>query len=246
MKFMLSDHRLHSFRGQRESEWKLESSMTRTLKTNPILANRGVLAETATIKLFQKNAHLYDNNYKHFKESDFAKLTYIQHHGAPTRLLDLTSSKYIALFFAFDGVDMSSRGKYVRIWYFDNRELRNKTKELSSIAEDVDISENPEIIWSDFVQGNTNDSLFVLTPSINSKRSHIQQGSFICSGNIQKSVHEIYKNHYREIIHFVDINKSLMYEVHKLLRDVNLSHSTLYGGIDGYAKDVSNRLLLIR
>lgn len=246
MKFMLTDHKLHVFRGQREAQWPLESSMTRTLKANPRLVRFGASAEQFTIRQFTKNAHLYDEAFQHFKSCEFATLTYIQHHGAPTRLLDLTSSKFIALFFAFDGIDLSTGSKYARIWYFKPSEVSKKTKELAGIPDDYDISADPGKTWTDHIKGNGKDALFVMTPDVNSRRSHIQSGSFICSGNIQKSIHEIYEAEYKSLINFVDINKTLYEDVSNLLREVNLSHSTLYGGIDSYSKDIRNRLVTIK
>ena len=133
MKFMLKDHKFCLFRGQKDSTWKLESTLTRTIRSNAKLSHLAAEVEKFTTRNITKNAHLFDDNFKHFNKCEFATLTYIQHHGAPTRLLDITSSKFIALFFAFDDIDLSTGGKYARIWYFDHREfMKVTTDEIGS------------------------------------------------------------------------------------------------------------------
>lgn len=246
MKFMLFDHKFHLFRGQSEARWPLESTMTRTLKANPRLSPVAAAAEQFTIRSFHRNAHLFDESFHHFKSCEFSTLTYIQHHGAPTRLLDVTASKFIALFFAFDGIDLSSGAKYVRIWYFDRRKLTDKTKSILGITGNDNLTTDPSKTWMDHINGKDAEALFVLPPVMNSKRSHVQSGFFICPATIKMSIHQIYESQYKDIVKFVDINKSLYENVNKLLGEVNLSHSTLYGGIESFSRDIRNRLVALK
>lgn len=245
MKFMLGNHKNCHFRGQCDSTWHLESTINRSVKTNPVLTGRELTAEKALIDAYNKSAHLYDRGYESFKGKKFATLTYIQHHGAPTRLLDLTSSKYIALFFAFDNVDMSSKNNYVRIWYFNTSELLKKTAALTAITDTKTIYSDFENIWETQIEQNNKEAIYLLVPEINSQRSHIQKGAFICSGIINKTVHEIYERHYKDVISFIDIHKNLYKEVYFMLNSMNISHKTLYGGIEGFSKDLQNNLNLL-
>ena len=99
--------------------------------------------------------------------------------------------------------------------------------------------------WANYIKDNKYDVLFVMQTTVNSKRSHIQKGCFICPGNINKSINEIMESKYSSIIKYVDINKDLYKDIYNLLVSVNISHSTLYGGIVGYSNDIKNRLLLL-
>ena len=121
-----------------------------------------------------------------------------------------------------------------------------KTMSILGITTNDSLSSEPSKTWIDHIKGKDENALFVLQPAVDSKRSHIQGGSFICPASINKSIHEIYEAQYSSLISFVDINKSLYEDVNRLLREVNLSHSTLYGGIDSYSKDMRNRLVTMK
>lgn len=91
------------WRGQANHEWALVSSLARRLASSGPINNatmnrveNKLLAEaTSWIK------ELSDTKYT----NALAKLAYLQHHGVPTRLLDFTSSAWMAVFFAMEAFD---------------------------------------------------------------------------------------------------------------------------------------------
>ena len=84
------------YRGQEDSEWRLQSSLERELDKCPIddLQER----ERDNIELFRANSKLLGFNF----DSDIEALVAMQHHEAKTRLLDFSTSLMVALFFAFE------------------------------------------------------------------------------------------------------------------------------------------------
>jgi len=104
MRFLLEKDNLFVYRGQRDASWLLESTINRTAKANKVLLNREHIVEKYIIKHFRESAHLYYKDFDRYNSSDLDIFTLVQHHGAPSRLLDTTFSKYIALFLAFDDV----------------------------------------------------------------------------------------------------------------------------------------------
>ncbi|MBA4388347.1 MAG: FRG domain-containing protein [Verrucomicrobia bacterium] len=76
------------YRGQ-SSPWRLRPSLARK--------EHGVAAEMTVIKRFKQNAHLLLSPLP-FDEWEW--LYIMQHHGAPTRLLDWTENPLVALYFA--------------------------------------------------------------------------------------------------------------------------------------------------
>jgi hypothetical protein len=84
-----------AFRGQASAEWPLYSSLSRYLLTYGV--NQAVWSEQESriLRIFKRKAHLL---LEHLPDEDdsFEWLALMQHHGAPTRLLDFTWSPFVA------------------------------------------------------------------------------------------------------------------------------------------------------
>ena len=91
-----------AFRGQPDARWQLESSLTRHLTTFVgAPKNKWVARERKILKTFKRKAHLLLSRTPEPHET-LEWLALMQHHGAPTRLLDFTWSPYVAAFFALE------------------------------------------------------------------------------------------------------------------------------------------------
>ena len=85
------------FRGHTEAKWKLESTIKRYFKSSvvdPLELIERFKVGLARIGAYPKNLF-----------SNLEWLQYARHHGVPTPVIDFTYSPYIALFFAFNGVN---------------------------------------------------------------------------------------------------------------------------------------------
>lgn len=92
------------FRGQRKSDWKLQTSFHRySEKTGITMLDYldKVIPEVNYYVSATQNEHVDLSNEIQFG----ALLAKLQHHGFPTPLLDWTLSPYIAAYFAFKDVD---------------------------------------------------------------------------------------------------------------------------------------------
>lgn len=143
------------FRGQADSEWRIEPSIFR---------NSSYLKEEIS---------LINKSYEKGNGEDIIKeVLRLQHYGKPTRLCDLTINPLVALFFAIDGEDVI--GKDGAVFIFDKSEeitldslelnillmlSTTEYKEVSQVVQDINdkleskIDENllKDIITSNFI-----------------------------------------------------------------------------------------------
>ncbi|MCL2721020.1 MAG: FRG domain-containing protein [Treponema sp.] len=236
------------FRGHSDSTWELVPSLDRIrpdLEDNN-LRNWYIAAEKHSIKNYKRAIKLFLNE----KENKFITnginplewLSVMQHHGAATRLLDVTSSPLIAAFFA--STDIKPVTKERCIWAFPlriideiNSEIitlntNNKIQELYDFYQDIDfLSKNEKsIIGYTFLDQLT-------------ERPYYQQGAFLYSMSNKISFTKLLKNYYdhstkltKLIFKFYDRNNFA--NAIKDFRNMNITYSSLFPGIDGYSKDI--------
>jgi hypothetical protein len=110
-----------AFRGLADSSWPLKTSLIR-------LGGPIHILERHLLRNFRKYAH------SHVKERDslWFWLTFAQHHGLPTRLLDWTYSPYVALHFATDNLSHYDRDGVV--WMVNFVELHKLLPSILSEA----------------------------------------------------------------------------------------------------------------
>jgi hypothetical protein len=115
------------FRGQSDSSWELTTNYERKFKTN-------VGRESSMIKRCISEGHLYVQN-PPAMDDYVSWLAEMQHYGASTRLLDVSRSKYSAMFFAVK----ENKDKDGAIWAFDairsDKALYDMLKPYLSVVE---------------------------------------------------------------------------------------------------------------
>ena len=155
--FLFDESGKCAFRGVKEAKYKLYTSAQRCWMANHLTADNECfhayvdelicqVKKTKCIEYFAKYG---------ISVNDFLLMALLQHYGKPSPLLDFSYNPFIALFFAFDGVSLSSDSNsinnYVSVYKIDYSDKdfcsiqevnENDAKRLDDllILSDVDLS----------------------------------------------------------------------------------------------------------
>lgn len=93
-----------AFRGQADADWTLTPKLARVLRATGISSiSAGEQVETRLLSQFDQRAHhhvTWGQQVSLLLQNRMARWAIMQHYGAPTRLLDWTTSAYVAAYFA--------------------------------------------------------------------------------------------------------------------------------------------------
>jgi len=244
------------FRGHREASWSLVTTLDRVLlktvavehisetrKVNPAENERKVLLE------FQRGAteHL---TVTPALDSVVDWLALMQHHGAPTRLLDWTRSPYVGLFFAIQ----EDSGREAALWAIDLKWFEQRSHELlRQHYKDWPDASNfgascrymNEILFRD-------DNPYIIvsaSPTQLNERMLAQQGQLLCSlrHDVGFSSNLLGMLVHPSIVERQVVSKAVVKREERInfleeLRRMNVHSASLFPGLDGFARSVAVNL----
>lgn len=224
------------FRGQSNSSWPIESSLYRFFEEAEDFVGKDnrnwrIAAEAGCLEEFKKDGALYldklpnDNNLLEW-------LSIMQHYGSPTRLLDVTCSPYVALFFAVE-TNQNDAAVYAI-----------KPSHFSALDETPYLDESEyETFIRDGLENNYRVALY--PPTFSNERLVIQQGMFLLCNTLKQSMSSILENYAAANggLYKVIIPGHLKMEANRKLIDLNITSATLYPSLEGYSKSLKNLLI---
>jgi hypothetical protein len=244
------------FRGGRRAS--LETTLERSAREFGAPAEKLPLIERGLVRQFARHYYQYA---QHIPEADnyLEWLAIMRHYGAPTRLLDVTYSFYVALFFALESPHDFERQDdcyEAALWAV---ELNALEAQLCSVLRNSppDVRQRWEQDRS-IAKYATFNALFMseppttmvalVSPYRRNERLTIQQGAFLCPGNLQLS----FGDNLRAMLPSADnplsrtfrltITQAARSEILSHLHDMNMNHATLFPGLEGMAQSLRLRL----
>jgi hypothetical protein len=249
-----------SFRGHAVAKWRLEATLERAT-TQLVAAAVGPTFHFSQQRLrpgeherevlleFQRGAHQHLTATPSDDELvDWLAL--MQHHGAPTRLLDWTRSPYVALYFALERAQPKERSA---LWAID-REWIDKESVRAMKRHDIrcpnpsDFKAMCRYINSILFEPNNPSVIVPANPLRMNDRMTPQQGHFLCNlshgESFDVALFRMLRNSrtrkppVRKLIVEQDCRIAMLKE----LRRMNIHSASLFPGLDGFARSLGIHL----
>lgn len=244
------------FRGQANASWTLETRFEREAKRSRSSLLRSHSFERRIIYDFQRRSHLHANS----GQSDTVDcLALIQHHGGPTRLLDFSTSFYVAAFFAVETATNDAA-----IWCYNQTQLvLQLDKVRGSDYGDVNNMRQAFVDLAESIIANPRKSfngVIEVEPYRLSERLSIQQGLFLfpCSIEIPFYMNLVATMGIEKDPKFLDLEFNQFMKINhgdigllKIiipkescedalfdLADMNVTANSLFPGLDGFARSL--------
>jgi hypothetical protein len=191
-------YRSWAFRGQPDTTYPLRSSLSRVLQDYRIDRRAWPVQEARIIRIFKRKAHLFLDHVPP-DDDNFQWLAVMQHHGAPTRLLDFTWSPQVAAFFALERATRDCA-----VWAVHPR----VTWELKGVPGEVNLRRAG--VFDCYYLDGRHRFVWQGEPAIMNRRLTTQEGTFFVPGVLDVPLEDIFADH----PHSPDL-------VHKFEFDVN-------------------------
>jgi hypothetical protein len=221
-----------AFRGERDERWPLYSSLSRYLQNFSVAPAAWPEQERRILRIFKRKAHQFVEQPPDAAD-DFQWLALMQHHGAPTRLIDFTWSPYVAAFFALE----RTLGDGV-VWAMNPARVDSSRAPKPSRMD----PRLPGNFQRYFLKGN-HRFIWMGEPHTMNRRLIAQSGTFAVPGVLDIPVEDILTNSGQEDIlaKFVMTHAVREVGMRELYR-MNITSATLFPDLDGLAKSMAYEL----
>lgn len=232
-----------AFRGEVSANWPLVSSLTRRLQAfcpDPAL---WPMREERAIRVFRRKAHIYVGDGAALGNT-LRCLALMQHHGAPTRLLDFTKSPYVAAFFALEDATGDAAVYALNtpaLWSAAPRFDRSLTRDR------IDPRHGDH--FERYFLHNRLPLLWFGEPTEMDRRLVAQSGLFVVPGVLDRPLDEVLREyegstHEPLIVKYV-LPPALRAQAMNALYRMNVTNNTLFPDLEGLARSMAFELEVI-
>jgi hypothetical protein len=248
------------FRGQSNSDWRLTTGFERCL---------GLVSSFAYLKALDKEATILEE-FRRFAALDLPLLppevhslewlALLQHYGGPTRLLDVTTSVYVAAYFATDGASHDAA-----IWMIGAREVPPSPS--SSRKHEAPEDERADWLAEQHKPGKAREHGVVeFVPRFGNVRLRNQRARFLVAKDIgqsfeenlrktldlpghdvplrNRSLDELKRERFRDIrLIKVVIPGAGVRQLERELDQMGINSASLFPGLDGFGKSLRTHFL---
>lgn len=231
------------FRGQAESNWKLDTTVERKLKTPISLSRYYRFAYTAKPRLetFVEttwNIHTPSEFNSWLNEKDtltffdlpgYEYLAYLRHHGFPSPFIDWTASPYIAAFFAFNDCSPSDENSVSVYCYLEHADIGK-------------------------IRSSDQPGIYVFGPYAKVHKRHVlQQSRYSICVELDEEYKPIYANHElvltkndekQDRLWKFNVPSNERTQALKSLNNMNINSYSLFGSEDSLVESISTNEII--
>lgn len=222
-----------AFRGQAKETWPLLSKLTRELKNRDVHPVHWEGQEEYILRHFQRNSFHFVAKMAEVDDTP-RWLALMQHHGAPTRLLDFAWSPYVAAFFALEAATEDSA-----VWAVNSGDLRSyafgpfkgenpRPLPINALLKSVGIHDPDTVVFGE--------------PYFKNQRLIAQSGTFAWPQDITRPLELILGGRPNMVAKIIFRGKDVRREGLKELLRMNITNATLFPDLDGLAKSLNCEL----
>jgi hypothetical protein len=225
-----------AFRGQRDARWPLLSALSRHIRLAGIAETAWPRQEQRIRRIFERKSHHYLDHPPGDDELEWLAL--MQHHGAPTRLLDFTWSPYVAAYFALEHATGDAA-----VWALNLPLLWaiHREREIDGVrVEDADPRDRAR--YEAFYLPNERAFVWQGDPFRMPRRVIAQSGTFLVPGKLGVGLDAILAGYPRGdelLVQWVFDTEKVRRDAMASLYSMNVTAATLYPGLDGLARSLA-------
>jgi len=230
-----------AFRGQKDARWPLITSLERYLSAYMPDRSSWRLREERAIRIFRRKAHNYLSDTR-VLENDLRCLALMQHHGAPTRLLDFTKSPFVAVFFALEQATRDAA-----IYALNTPRLWTAAPRTRSDWNRDAIDPRTQGNFEQYFLPNEHAVLWIGEPTEMDRRLVAQSGTLVVPGILGRPMDEILQDYgdSDRLLKKIVLPLSMREEAMKALYRMNITNATLFPDLDGLARSIGLELEML-
>ena len=233
-----------AFRGHRHEEFPLDTALSRYFRNFHVDPRAWPQQEGRILRVFKRKAHQFLAQPPD-PEDDFQWLALMQHHGAPTRLLDFTWSPYVAAFFALERATGDAA-----VWALNPANISSGgiRRSVSQRKQEITLPEMDPRIKGNFIHyflAGDREFLWLGEPDLMNRRLIAQSGTFVLPGVIDRPIEEIVRKYPQPenmmakfILPAVKVRETGLRELYRM----NITYATLFPDLDGLARSMGYEL----
>lgn len=230
-----------AFRGHEDADWTLVSSLTRRLRHFSPDVALWPLREERAMRIFRRKAHIHALE-REALHDDLRCLALMQHHGAPTRLLDFTKSPFVAAFFAFERAVGD-----VAIYALNTPVLWSAAPAFDPMLTRDRIDPREKGNFQRHFAGNRYPLVWFGEPAEMDARLVAQSGLFVVPGVLDRPLGTILAGYrpQQDLLRKFVLPAEARADAMRTLYRMNITHATLFPDLDGLARSIAYELEVV-